>query len=83
MAWRYKIDLANVLIECAEKHDMSRVEEDCPEEVKEMIIQEISKASPLKRFAKPIQDCKSIAALNRVLEQIYDESDFSRVWCGI
>ena len=83
MGWRYEIDLAGVLLKCAEQYDLERVEEDCPEEVKEMIATELEKAWPLKRFATAIRKCKSIAALNRTLENVYIEADFSRVWCGI
>ena len=83
MAWRYRTDLANVLVNAAEKYDLSRFEEDCPEEVKEMIAAEIAKAFPLKRFVAPIKACKSIAELNRLLDKIYDAADLNRVWCGI
>ena len=83
MAWRYKIDLAGVLQQCADKYDLTRVEEPCPDEVKQLIVTEIAKAPPLKRFVRSIQTAKAIAELNRVLEKIYDAADFERVWCGI
>jgi hypothetical protein len=81
--WRYKIDLAGVMLKCAEEHDLSHAEEDCPAEVKEAIATEITKAWPLKRFAPVIRESKSIAEINRVLRNIYDEADRSSVWCGI
>ena len=34
MAWRYKIDLSGVMAQCADQYDLTRVEEDCPAEVK-------------------------------------------------
>jgi hypothetical protein len=83
MGWLYRIDLAGVMLQCAEKHDLTRVEEDCPEDVKELIAVEISKADPLKRFAESVRNSKSIAELNRILQKIYDEADFRRVWCGL
>jgi hypothetical protein len=81
--WRHKINLAGVMFKCAEEHDLAHVEEDCPEEVKEAIATEIVKAWPLKRFAQTIRQAKSIAEVNRILENIYDEADRSSVWCGI
>jgi hypothetical protein len=58
---------------CAEEHDLTHIEEDCPEEVKEAIAIEIVKAWPLKRFAQTIRQAKSIAEVNRILKNIYDD----------
>jgi hypothetical protein len=77
--WQYKINLGSVL----EKYDLSRVEEDCPMEVKEAIAAEIAKAPPLVKFVEVVRRSKSIAALKRLLEGIYDEADETGVWCGI
>ena len=82
-AWRYKIDLAGVMLKCVEQYDLSRVEEDCPIEIKELIATEISKAPPLACFATAIRNCKSIAELDRTLTKIYDRADLRLVWCGI
>jgi hypothetical protein len=81
--WRHKINLAGVMFDCAAQHDLTHVEEDCPEEVKEAIATEIIKAWPLKRFAPVVREAKSIAEVNRVLKSIYDEADRSSVWCGL
>lgn len=83
MAWRHKIDLADVMLKCAEQYDLTRAEEKCPDEVKELIAAEISKALPLRRFAASLRTCKSIAEFNRVLDRVYNEADLMRVWCGI
>lgn len=83
MNWRYKIELRKVLSDMADQHDLERVEEPCPEEVKTAIATEIEKALPLHRFAKQIRQAKSIAAVNRILNKIYDEADQSAVWCGL
>jgi hypothetical protein len=83
MNWRYKIELMKVLRNMSDKHDLECVEEPCPEEVKTAIVTEIEKAPPLRRFTKQIRQAKSIAAVNRILNRIYDEADQSAVWCGL
>lgn len=83
VAWRYHIELNKVLDELNEQFDLSRYEEDCPSEVKEAIVKEISKAMPLKRFVPTLRDSLSIAEVNRVIQCIYDEADRSLVWCGL
>ena len=35
------------------------------------------------RFVDKINKCKCIAAVNRVLDEIYNEVDISKVWCGL
>ena len=82
MSWRHEIELNDALAEADERFDLSRVEEPMPDEVKDLIIAELRKAWPLSRFVKQIQDAKSIAEGNRVLENIFNEADRSRVWCG-
>jgi hypothetical protein len=66
--WRYKIELNKVLTEMSEKHDLERHEEPCLKEVKEALANEIGKAWPLKRFCEKILKAKSIAEVNRILE---------------
>jgi hypothetical protein len=83
MNWRYKIDLNQVIAELMDDYDLTCMEEDCPPEVKERLIAEISKATPLLRFIDQLQEVKSIAAVNRVLSDVYDEADVSKVWCGL
>ena len=80
--WRHKIQLNEVLAELDERFDFSRLEEDCPQEVKQTIADEVQKAFPLARFAKQILAAKSIAALDRVLEKVFDAADRELVWCG-
>ena len=82
MKWQHQIELGKVLETARSQHDLTRLEEDCPAEVKSMIVAEISKAPPLVRFATEINDCKSIAALNRTLDRVYDAADRDAVWCG-
>jgi len=80
--WKYKIELNAVTADMSEKHDLTRHEEDCPEEVKEAIATELEKVQPLEPFASRVRNTKSIAALNRLLSQIYDAADENSVWCG-
>ena len=81
--WRFNISLNKVLNQCNEDFDLSRHEEDCPEEVKEALAAEVAKAWPLARFSQKIRACKSIAELNRILEVVWDAADTERVWCGL
>ena len=83
MNWRYKIELNQRLREMGEQFDLSYLEEDCPQEVKQAISAECRKAPSLRRFAEIVLGCKSIAAVNRVLAAIYDEADRSAIWCGM
>jgi hypothetical protein len=75
--------LNQILKQVSENYDLSREEEDCPAEVKEAIAVELEKAPPLKRFAEHIRNAKSIAKVNRVLDNVWDEADYSKVWCGV
>lgn len=81
-AWRHKIELNKVIREASEKHDLSRFEEPCPEEVKIALAEEVKKAWPLQRFAGYITERKSIAELNRILENLFNAADREKVWCG-
>ena len=80
--WQYKINLLGVLEKANDDHDLSIHEDPCPEDVKEAIALEISKAPPLKYLANRVKNCKTIAALNRILNRIFDVADVSLVWCG-
>ena len=82
MNWRHKIELNAVLAKTSEDFDLERVEEDCPEEVKKLLSEEVKKAWPLARFAPKIMNAKSIAEVNRILENVYNEADRRAVWCG-
>lgn len=81
--WLYTIDLSGVLNKVGESYDLTRFEEDCPDDVKEAIAAEVEKAPPLARFAELFRNAKSIAEVNRVLNDVYDVADRQRVWCGI
>lgn len=81
--WKHKIELNKVLADMGDKHDLSSVEEPCPDGVKEAIATELAKARPLQKFCTPIRKAVSIAAVNRILDRVYDEADRSLVWCGI
>jgi hypothetical protein len=71
--------LGSILVQ----HDLSRIEEDCPAELKEAIATEIAKALPLVKFVEVVRRRKSIADLTRLMEAIYDEADATSVWCGL
>lgn len=82
-AWRYTIDLRSAIEWCDTKYDLTRHEEPCPEECLERLVAEVEKA-PTLRSAWPakIRSCRTIAELNRVLDDLYDSADRSRVWTG-
>ena len=82
MNWREKIELNAVLDKCNEKYDLSCVELNAPEEVKEWISQEIRKSIWLNRHITPIKNAKTIAELNRILERVFNDADQYKVWCG-
>ena len=81
--WIEKIELNKAINIATEQYDLSRHEEPCPNEVKELIIAELNRSQILRRFAISVKKVKSIAALNRLLVQIYDEADYRKVWCGL
>ena len=83
MAWSEKIDLNRLLTKLDEEYDLERVEENCPQAVKEAIVAEIRKSTWLASYAEDVLACKSIAAVNRCLQKIYDVADIRRVWCGM
>lgn len=81
--WLHKIELLKAIGAANDAHDLSRAEEPCPVEVIESFAAEVVKAPPLARFAEKFRACKSIAAVNRTLEQVFNAADASRVWCGM
>ncbi|MFY4731208.1 hypothetical protein [Nitrospira sp. BLG_2] len=83
MNWRHKIELNQVINQMTDKYDLSRFEKRCPTEVKETLATEVAKAPPLARFADLIRKAKTIAAVNRILENVFNEADYHKVWCGI
>lgn len=83
MTWRHKIELNKVISDMSDKYDLSQFEKTCPREVKEALANEVKKAWPLARFADRLMKAKTIAAVNRLLETIFTEADYHRVWCGI
>lgn len=82
MNWREKIELNQVISKMSEKYNLDNYEEPCPNEVKEELAKEIEKSIWLNRFASKIRKSKSIAAVNRILANVFDEADFKKVWCG-
>lgn len=83
MKWLYKIELNNVIKTVCADFDLSKEEEDCPVEVKRLLTDELNKAPPLQIFSSSISQAKSIAEVNRILDQVYDEADRYKVWCGL
>jgi len=81
--WRFKIELNYVIHKCNEDYDLSNFEDHCPSEVKEAIATEVEKAFPLQRFGKQVRNCETIAALNRILDDIFNTADSELVWCGM
>lgn len=81
--WIEKIELNAVLSQVQDEFDLSIVEEDCPAEVKERLATEIEKSFHLRHLAHRIREAKAIAAVNRALNDIYDEADAMKVWCGL
>lgn len=81
--WRERINLHGVLHQMNGKHDLSRLEEECPKEVKDALAAEVEKSTALRYLAPQIRRAKSIAAVNRKLEAVFDEADVNLVWCGI
>lgn len=82
MNWREKIELNQVVSKMSEKYNLGNYEEPCPKEVKEELAKEIEKSFALSRFAAKIRSSKSIAAVNRILENVFNEADVKKVWCG-
>ena len=80
--WLYKIELNSVINKMTEKYNLEMVEEDCPEEVKIALANEIRKAPPIAHLANRIMKCKAIAAVNRTLNTVFDRADENLVWCG-
>ncbi len=81
MRWIYECDLNGAIRRNNKQHDLSRHEEPIPPEVVTTICAELQKAPPLARFVREVCEAKSIAALNRILTNVFDEADRRRVWC--
>jgi len=81
--WQHRIELNQVINQVSEDHDLTRLEEPCPEEVREAIAAECEKAAPLRHFGKKIRGAKSIAEVNRILTNVYSVADRELVWCGL
>lgn len=83
MNWKYQIGLNKAIDLCNDKFDMTKHEEQCPEEVKDILIAELKKAWPLEGYIDKVRKVQSIVELNRVLDHIYDRADQMKVWCGL
>jgi hypothetical protein len=77
--WRYNIELNRVISEVTEEYNLEG-EELCPDEAKEALAAEVEKAPPLTHFGQRIRKCKSVAGVNRLLDEIYDAADAALVW---
>ena len=80
--WRYECALNQVIAQMSEQFDLTRLEESVPVEVRRALSEEVKKALPLVRFAPTIMDARSIAEMNRILENVFDTADAELVWCG-
>lgn len=80
--WAEKIELNKAISLANDRHDLSRHEEQVPDEVKALLNAELGKSLILCHFVQRVNACKSIAALNREIAKIYDQADQHRVWCG-
>lgn len=81
-AWRYKIELNPLIQTLSEQYDLTNHEEPCPDEVREQLALEVEKAWPLNMYGKKLRKAKSIAELNRILNNVFDRADLEMVWCG-
>lgn len=81
--WRYRIKLNEVIERVSEDFDLTRVEEPCPEEVRNALAEECEKAQPLYSFGQRLRDAGSIAEVNRILDTVFDVADQKLVWCGL
>lgn len=81
--WRWTIDLKGILNKAADEHDLEKVELPCPDPVRNALAEEVSKAPPLRRFAGAIRAAETIAEVNRILNRVYEEADYAKVWCGL
>lgn len=80
--WQEKISLNQTLARLGDEHDLSRQEEPCPTVVREAMAAEVEKSNRLFRHGKRIREAKSIAEVNRILEDVYNDADRHLVWCG-
>lgn len=85
MTWNYSIELNKVISDCNSNYQLDQMdfEDDCPEEIKQLISEEVKKAKPLAKYSGKILDVVTIHDLNCLLEEIFDEADRRRVFCGI
>lgn len=81
--WQEKLELNTILSDLSDKYDLERLEEPVPEEVKTAIATELKKSRWLVQYASKIENSKSIAETNRVLEKVYDAADRHLVWLGL
>lgn len=81
--WRHKIELNQAINKVSEEYDLTRLEEPCPVEVRDALAVECEKVFPLRRFGKKFRDAKSIAEVNRILDDVFDVADKKLVWCGL
>lgn len=81
--WKQKINLNQILEQLSEEFDLSEVERPCPTVVKNKIANEVERVTVLKPFGKQIRKSRSIAAVNRILEQVFQVADENLVWCGM
>jgi len=81
--WRYTIDLAGAMRQSIDDFDLTRLEEPCPAAVLGRLADEVEKAPPLSHFGTRLRAAKSIAEVNRLLIEVYDRADDTRVWCGL
>lgn len=81
--WISTIELNPLINSLSLKYDLDREEEPAPEEVRIALSKEVSKSIFLIDFSIPLLEAKSIAELNRILNQVYDEADRRKIWCGL
>lgn len=77
--WKYEIDIKTILNKGDELEDSDPV----PQALKEELAAELRKAPPLFHLARRMEGVRTVAGLNRVLEEVYDLADYKRVWLGL
>lgn len=82
--WKHRIDLIKVINNMDDKYDLKDDDTDCPDEVKKAIVDELIKVPVVFDLYLPmVIDAVTVKDLNVVLDDIYDQADNERVWCGI
>ena len=81
--WRESIELNKVVASVSDEFDLTRLEEDCPEEAKSRLAAEVEKSSWLRRHGKRLREARSIAEVNRILESVFEDADRHLIWCGL